>query len=224
MLMNVNRKKPRPAHLWTDEQDDYLKGAISSTTYKDMAEHINETYSADVTDMMVKRHCYKLGLRTGRDTKFKKGQKPATAGKKTIYHSEESRLRAMSNSFRPGHIPHNYLPGIGRERKTKDGYTLIRVSDRRDIESRFNWMLKQRWVWEQEHGPIPKGWKVVFLDGSKDNFALDNLRAVPQGALSVFNRKYGYTGDPELNAMHFSLAELEYKTNKKRRDRNKNES
>ena len=42
-------------------------------------------------------------------------------------------------------------------------------------------MLKQRWVWEQEHGPIPKGWKVVFLDGSKDNFALDNLRAVPQG-------------------------------------------
>lgn len=212
-------KKKRPAFQWTEEQDEYLRNAISTTAYKDMADHINEAYSADITDTMVKRRCYKLGLRTGRDTRFKKGMIHCYKSKKFQYHSEESRQRSRENCFKPGHMPHNYKPGIGRERKTADGYTLIRVSDRRDIEPRFNWKFKHRWIWEQEHGTLPKRWVVVFLDGNKENFDPNNLRAVPQGVLSIFNHKYGYTGDAKLNALNFTLAELEYQTNRKRKDR-----
>lgn len=208
----------RPPYPWTAEQDKYLADAIKTTTYKDMTAYIIETYNANITVDMVKRRCFKLGLRTGRDTRLKKGLTPYYKGKQFRYHSEEAKQRSRANCFKPGQMPKNYMPGIGRERKTTDGYTLVRISDIRGIEPRFNWKLKQRVVWEQANGPIPDGWKVVFLDGSKDNFDLDNLRCIPQGALSIFNRKYGYAGDPQLNALNLRLAELEYKANKRKKE------
>ena len=35
---------------------------------------------------------------------------------------------------------------------------------------------KHRWVWEQAHGKIPKGYIIAFRDGNKQNCALENLQ------------------------------------------------
>ena len=60
----------------------------------------------------------------------------------------------------------------------KNGYTYVKVNDLYIPGKRtfpLNWVLKQRYVYEQAHGPIPKGYIVIFLDGDITNFELSNL-------------------------------------------------
>ena len=41
-------------------------------------------------------------------------------------------------------------------------------------------MNKNREVWQEAHGEIPKGWLVHALDGNKGDTRLENLAAVPR--------------------------------------------
>jgi hypothetical protein len=53
----------------------------------------------------------------------------------------------------------NYAPG-------KSGYLRSTGKDRRQL---------QHVIWEEFHGPVPPGHQVIFLDGNKRNFDLQNL-------------------------------------------------
>ena len=57
----------------------------------------------------------------------------------------------------------------------KTGYVYIKVSDDAKM------VMKHRWVWEQAHGPIPKGYNIMFRDGNRLNCSLDNLELVSRG-------------------------------------------
>ncbi len=39
-----------------------------------------------------------------------------------------------------------------------------------------NWVPKHIWVWEMEHGPVPKGSTIEFVDGNNLNCVLSNLK------------------------------------------------
>ena len=39
---------------------------------------------------------------------------------------------------------------------------------------------ERRRVWQEAHGPIPKGWLVHSLNGDKGDLRLENLAAVPR--------------------------------------------
>jgi len=39
-------------------------------------------------------------------------------------------------------------------------------------------MLRSRWIWEQEHGPIPEEYDVHHKDVNKENDGLDNLELI----------------------------------------------
>jgi len=41
-------------------------------------------------------------------------------------------------------------------------------------------MNKNREVWQEKHGKIPKGWLVHALNGDKRDVRLENLAAVPR--------------------------------------------
>tara|TARA_Y100000310_G_C20339350_1_gene649045 strand:- start:400 stop:612 length:213 start_codon:yes stop_codon:yes gene_type:complete len=41
-------------------------------------------------------------------------------------------------------------------------------------------MAENREIWEQEHGPIPKGWLVHNLNGNKQDNRSENLAAIPR--------------------------------------------
>ena len=41
-------------------------------------------------------------------------------------------------------------------------------------------MNKNREVWQETHGEIPKGWLVHALNGNKGDTRLENLAAVPR--------------------------------------------
>ena len=57
------------------------------------------------------------------------------------------------------------------ERTSCNGYVKIK-------NAAGKWVYKHTYLYEQANGKAPEGRIVIFLDGKKDNFSLDNLAAV----------------------------------------------
>ena len=53
-----------------------------------------------------------------------------------------------------------------------EGYVMIKVNQK--------WIPEHRYVWEQAHGPLPKGWIVHHLNGKRDDNRLENLLGIPR--------------------------------------------
>lgn len=56
----------------------------------------------------------------------------------------------------------------------------------------INWMNKTRWVYIQHYGSIPPNYYVIQLDGNRENYNIDNLRAIPKSIMPKITKKYGY--------------------------------
>lgn len=111
----------------------------------------------------------------GNPHRFEKGHTPHNKGSKM---SPEVYAKAKATMFKKGQTPHNTKPD-GYERVDADGYTQVRVNGK--------FFQKHHLVWEQANGPVPKGMSVVFKDGNKQNFALDNLELLNRKELMLRN-------------------------------------
>ena len=70
---------------------------------------------------------------------------------------------------------------LGTERVNGDDYVDIKVAEPNV------WEAKHRLIWKKEKGPIPKGHVVIFGDGNRHNFEINNLILVSKKILSVLN-------------------------------------
>jgi hypothetical protein len=165
----------------------------SATEMEYVAKHYSNNYAKDIapaiglTELHVYRIAAKLGLKKDPEflkkelarqgekltkmsihTRFKKGQVPFNKGQKV---SREMYDKMKASMFKPGHKPKNYMP-IGSERIEKqDGYVQVKVK-------RATWVFKHRVIWEKHFGPIPQNHMVIFKDGNKRNFDIDNLALI----------------------------------------------
>ena len=71
-------------------------------------------------------------------------------------------------------------------------------------------------VWEQNNGPIPDGYVVIFADRDKSNFDINNLVLVSRSELLVMNRNNLILDDRELTKTGVMLAKVIDKTNKRK--------
>ena len=144
------------------------------------------------------RKRYRQSDATGRTGRFEKGRVPFNKGTKGL-------TSANRTSFKKGNIPHTYSP-IGSEAITRDGYTIVKVSDQGTRNQR--WRPKHRLIWEKHHGPVPDGHAIVFGDGDKTNLSIDNLILVTRAQLSVMNTKKLIKNDAELTQAGANIAQL----------------
>lgn len=166
---------------WTKEEDDLLRERYPDTFAKDIAALLNRSISS------VHTRVGKLGIKSSKEKisragrigsehpnmvacRFKKGSIPANKGKKM---SAEMYERCKGTMFKKGQLSHNRRP-LGSERVNMDGYVEIKVAEPN------KWRLKHRVLWEEAHGPIPKGHNIQFKDGNKQNLAMDNLYMISQ--------------------------------------------
>jgi hypothetical protein len=82
------------------------------------------------------------------------------------------------------------------------GYVLVKVADP-DV-----WVRKHRLVWETAHGPIPEGYRVIFADGDRSNFAIDNLILVSHAEQGLMNHIGLRFSDRDLTRAGHALAAL----------------
>ena len=185
--------KSRASHLgihrrraygpWTVRQIAYLKRHYADTDTRTIMEKVKKSEKS-VYQMAAKLELHKskeylaeIGRRSSQNPnciacRFKKGHTPANKGKRDWqFRSPEAIARVTMTQFKPGHQPHN-TKSVGYERINDDGYIMIKVEEGKKM------VLKHRWVWEQAHGVIPRGYNIMFRDGNRLNCSLDNLELV----------------------------------------------
>ncbi len=152
---------------YTPEQRQFLMEYIPGHSFQEIAEEFSRKF-VPLTTSQVKAFCHNNKIKTGRGGWFVKGQPSWNKGKHIGIHG-----RMRETMFKKGNRPWNYKP-IGSERINVEGYTEVKTKDPR------TWRLKQRIVYEEYFGKIPKGYIVTFKDGDKQNFDPDNLAAISQ--------------------------------------------
>jgi hypothetical protein len=125
----------------------------------------------------------------------------------------------------PGHVPWskgkkcNWKKGydIGRER-IDQGYVVVKVSNKKNAGNK-NRKAKHTAIWEAAHGKVPKGHVVIFADGNKRNFDLDNLMLVSRRELAVMNTLGLIANDKELTAVGKTIADVKLAVGKRKRQK-----
>ena len=162
--------------LWTEHEKQVVRDMYPDHFASEIARILGRTAS------QVQQCAAKLGVKASAErivrsghmssqhpnviaAQFKKGTVPPNKGKKM---SAELYARCAPTMFKKGNKPHTYRP-VGSERVNVDGYVEVKVADPN------KWRLKHRVIWEEAHGPIPKGHNVQFRDGNSHNLDLGNL-------------------------------------------------
>lgn len=89
--------------------------------------------------------------------------------------------KVQSNWNYPRRVP------IGTIVDDGDGYLKIKVGTEYNSSG---WVRYHRYLYEQAHGrnSIPKGYKIMFLDGDKRNYDVNNMVAVPASYFALMNK------------------------------------
>lgn len=137
--------------------------------------------------------------------RFVKGGTPWNKGKKM---SDELRAKCQSTMFKKGNKPMNTLP-IGAEVKKKDGYVYVKVNNIPHAQWK-NWRPKQVVIYENHHNVKvdTRTHIVMFLDGDKHNFDINNLMLVSRRVSRVVNTHYEKSEDVEINKLNILQANL----------------
>lgn len=151
----------------------------------------------------------------GRATRFQKGRTPFQKGKKIEeWMSPEGIANSVKGRFKKGRPSQNIRP-VGSERVNIDGYIEIKIAEP------SKWRQKQRVVWEAEHGPVPDGYIVSFIDGNKQNCAIRNLRLITK-ADNLRRVSLNNYPDEVREVIHMrAVLKRHINTQKRKRDGNK---
>lgn len=170
-------------------------------------------FSRDVSAANLHALRKRKGWSTGRTGCFVKGQVPPNKGKKCAPGTGGRHPNARRNQFRKGNLPHN-ANYLGHERVSKDGYVEISVDEvnpHTGFERRY--VLKHRWLWEQQHGPVPAGMFLKCLDGDRTNTSPANWEALPRAVLPYLNGHRGFdydSAEPEVRPAIIAVAKVKH--------------
>ena len=174
---------------------------------QELADLFNQKFNTNITSRMIKSYKANNKLNSGLTGKFRKGQTPHNKGKKM---PKEVYEKVKHTMFAKGNVPPNHRP-VGSERISKDGYIEVKVAEPN------KWRLKQRVVYEEAKGKIPEGCTIIFLDGNKRNFDIDNLRCITRSELLYLNCN-GLNNSNEITETGILMARLDRAKNKKKQE------
>ena len=189
---------------YTTEEREFLANFIPGHSYREIAEAFNSFTSGDpITPRKAQTYCQNNKIQTGRKGYFQKGHVPSNKGTKMKPETIEKIRRTM---FHEGHRPANAVE-VGSELMRADGYVWVKVSEPN------TWKPKHVLRWEAEHGQVPKGSCVIFMDRDRMNFNPENLRCVTRRELMQLNRNDWISEDPEVTETRIVMADIEIRIN-----------
>ena len=200
-------------HRYSEEQKEFIITNNYGKYSKELAEMFNQYFNTNITAKEIAYFRRNNKLNSGLTGQFKKGNVAHNKGKKQIeYMSKEAIKKKKKTRFKIGNKPKNYRP-VGSERITKDGYIEVKVADPN------KWETKNKIIYKQYFGDIPKGHKVIYADGNKLNNDINNLILVSDNEELIMNRHRLRTEDIELTKTGYLIAKVIDKTNMVKNER-----
>lgn len=187
--------------LFSDEIKAFIYDNYKGCGPSEMAKTVNDKFNTNYTKQQLKNYYKNHHLNSGLTGYFEKGHIPENKGKKGC-----CAPGCEKGWFKKGHIPENHKL-VGSQRITKDGYVEIKIAEPN------RWVLKHRYVWEQNNGPIPKGFIVRFLDQNKLNCSIENLILVSRAEHIEITRRNLSFDEPELSRVGVGIAKLNCSVN-----------
>lgn len=194
----------RIVHRYTAEEKEFLKEFVPGHSHREIAAEFSKRFPPGVTVQQIKSAVTRYHLNTGHTGRFVKGQDSHNKGRKMLDHVYKA---AQPTMFKEGSIPHNTLP-VGTELVLPDGYVWVKINDISRAKKNVNWRQKHRLIWEQNFGEIPEGYLVIFKDGDRRNFDLDNLACISKQVNLQLSRKHLRYEDADLTEAGISVAKV----------------
>lgn len=189
---NCGRVFPKEIH-------EFICANNKGKTLTEITALVNETFRKTYTKKQLRSFRKSNHLVSGLTGRFEKGCVPANKGRKGWYAPGSEKAW-----FRKGNEPHNKA-SVGTETMTTMGYIKVKVAEP-DV-----WEFKHRMVWEKNHGKVPPGHAITFLDGNKTNCELANLRLISTAENAVLNLTRLRCADMDLMETSLAIAKLKLK-------------
>lgn len=212
----IDRSKQR---IMTGEQEQWILEHFAGIGNVELTAMFNEKWKTCLKVSQIKSHKKNRKLSSGLTGHYPKGHVPFSKGKKM---SHEQYAITKRNMFKPGLIPYN-TDAIGTEKVLNDRYIWVKINDIPKAKKSVNWRQKHKIIWEQHHGKIPKGGRIIFADGDNRNFNIDNLILVQEEELLYLNRNHMIYGKADLTKSAVMIAQLDIKANNIKRNKNQND-
>lgn len=184
-------------HSYSKQEIAFLKSHIKGRDYHELTKLFNKHFGLALTVGQIKAACKNRKFTNGREGRFTAGMIPHNKGKKGIGGWPPT-------YFPKGHRPYNWQP-VGSERVNTDGYVDIKITEPN------KWRGKHLLLWEEQHGPLPKGFVVIFADGNRRNFSQENLVKVSRRELAYLNKNRLLRGDADLTGAAIAVAKVAQK-------------
>ncbi len=173
--------------IYKDEHIEYLRKITPGKLNKEVTKLFNKKFKMNITENQIHSLKSRYGIKSGVVTRFNKGNVPFNKGKKGYYSPGSEK-----GWFKKGNKPKNTMP-IGTELMKSDGYVYVKIDDP------SKWKQKHRIIWEKAYGPYStKTHVVIFKDGNRENFKLDNLELITRKQLAILNKNNLLSKDKEL--------------------------
>lgn len=197
--MPTGLRKGEVTSKYPQEIRDFIHANYKGIGPTEMVRLLNEKFGTNYTVNQIRGYYRRNNLNSGLTGHFPKGNKPWNKGMKGL------NLGGKETQFKNGHIPANHQP-VGSERIcSRDGYVLVKVAEPN------RWVPKHRLIWEKANGPVPDGHVVIFGDGNKRNFDIDNLILVSRKQLLGLNKEGLIQNDADLTRTAIKIVDLEWK-------------
>lgn len=185
-------------HWWSEEEKEYLRQHYPIHSQRQLLELFNEHFNVAIGMSQLIGALKRYDIKSGRTGHFEKNQTAWNKGMKGINFGGEN---GKKTQFKKGNTPHNYKP-VGTEIVNDEDYLVVKIGDPNI------WRFKHLLIWEEENGPIPDGHAVIFGDGNRRNFDLDNLLLVSRKQLLMLNRHNLIRDNVELTKTGIIVADI----------------
>lgn len=219
--------------ILNNKQEEYLKSIVKGRSTKEIQDLIYKKYNIQLKRGTLETFKRKNKLKSGMRIEYTNEQKMylkkivkyystkevikmfykkynIKLTKSRINHFREKyKLYRVENTgqYKKGNIPFNKQK-IGYEFKDKEGYTWKKIDD-------CKFERKQKLLYEEKYGKIPKGYSVIFLDKNKDNFNINNLKLIKNKDKLTAKNMGLITTNKELTEIGILTAQLINKKHEK---------
>jgi hypothetical protein len=158
----------------------------------------------------------------GAPGRFKPGIVPHSKGvKRPGWSTGRMRETQFKKGERSGFAEKNWKP-IGTVVADLEGFLRVKIAERVNGEpkgwDKRIWPLLSHLTWEEHHGPIPAGHKVVFKNGDRANCAIENLELLTHAEVMMRNTIHNLPAELKETIMLLGRVKRKVRANAKKHD------